>query len=47
MSGNSITGAGDAPIWGEEFIKRYILVADQESHDSPRMIDQRIEEEAE
>lgn len=37
MSENTTIEAGDGPIWGEEFINRYIQVADQESHDNPRM----------
>lgn len=33
----NISGATASPIWGEEFVNSYITVADQESHDNPKM----------
>jgi biotin operon repressor len=31
------SGATASPIWGKDFIETYITVADQESHDNPKM----------
>ncbi|CCQ36761.1 uncharacterized protein Nmlp_2602 [Natronomonas moolapensis 8.8.11] len=37
MSKNNAVEAENPEIWGEEFISSYIQIADQESHDNPRM----------